>query len=373
MSSATSKLRVLIAGGGTGGHVFPALAIKQAIARHDPSATIWFAGTRNGLEAKVLPRSGETLKLIWISGFSRAHMTRNLLLPLKLIVSFAQSYLLLKSFKPHVVIGTGGYVMGPVLWTAQRLGIPTLLQEQNSFPGYTTRKLAPRAAVVCAGFEEVRDRLPAVRVEVTGNPLRSSFGTADRAAALRKWNLSPDRRTLLVFGGSAGAKSINEAVAGAVPQLTASCNLLWQTGRGGIPQSADKKVLDSARAAGRLTTLEFIEDMPSAYAAADLAVCRAGAMTLAELALTGLPAILIPYPFATDDHQTANACAIADRNAAVLIKDAELNPVDLSNTVHRILSAPDTVQTMSAQMKSLARPDAADRIAATAIAIARKS
>ncbi len=205
----------------------------------------------------------------------------------------AQSFLLLKRFKPQVVIGTGGYVMGPVLWTAQRLGIPTLLQEQNSFPGYTTRKLAAKANVVCVGFEDAVKRLPAqAHVEVTGNPLRDSFHTLDRETARQRWPLDPARKTLLVFGGSAGAKSINEAVGGAIELLARGYNVIWQTGKLGLPTTVNRAVIDAATRAGNLKVLEFIDDMPGAYAMADIAICRAGAMTLAELSMAGVPAIL---------------------------------------------------------------------------------
>jgi UDP-N-acetylglucosamine--N-acetylmuramyl-(pentapeptide) pyrophosphoryl-undecaprenol N-acetylglucosamine transferase len=367
-----SSLKVVIAGGGTGGHVFPALAIKQAIVQKVPDAQVIFAGTSHGIEAVVMPREHEELKLFWISGFSRSHMARNLLLPFKLMDSFVRSFAWLSAFKPQIVIGTGGYVMGPVLWTAQRLGIPTLLQEQNSFPGYTTRRLAPKATVVCAGFEDAKKRLPGARVEVTGNPLRASFRAADRAAAKQKWNLDPTRPTLLVFGGSAGARSINEAVASALPALNGSFNLIWQTGKLGVPSAVSPELTQAATSTHQLIVLEFIEDMASAYAACDLAVCRAGAMTLAELAMSATPAILIPYPFATDDHQRANAEAVEAQGAAAVIADSALNPDLLMATLKRCTDSPSLLSSMSTRMASLARPEAAARIAEIALSIVRK-
>jgi UDP-N-acetylglucosamine--N-acetylmuramyl-(pentapeptide) pyrophosphoryl-undecaprenol N-acetylglucosamine transferase len=365
--------RILIAGGGTGGHVFPALAIKQALVQLSPHARVVFAGTRNGLEAALLPRQGETLNTIWIAGFSRRHLLRNVALPVKLLVSFCQSLKLISSFKPQVVIGTGGYVMGPVLWTAQKMGIPTLLQEQNSYPGYTTKRLAPNATVVCAGFEDARSRLDAKRIEFTGNPLRSSFRTSDRTAARAQWNLDSRRKTLLIFGGSAGARSINEAVAAAIPELTKSFNLIWQTGKAGVPSTADASTINLAKESHHLQILEFIDDMSGAYAASDLAICRSGAMTLAELAMTGTPAILIPYPFATDDHQTANAQAVVSKGAGMLVKDSDLNSSTLVNSVARCLGSESELQKMAAFMKSLARPDAATRVAEIALSILRPS
>ena len=203
-SPAQNKYRIVLAGGGTGGHVFSALGIKQALARKSPNSEFIFVGTRRGLEARAIPRENEQLKTLWISGFHRHHALRNLLLPLKLVVSAFQSLWLLSTFKPHLVIGTGGYVMGPVLFFAQKLGIPTLLQEQNSFPGLTTRKLAARADMVCLGFESAKSKLQGVITHFTGNPLRSSFTKCDRAEAQKKWPLDPTRKTVLVFGGFFG-------------------------------------------------------------------------------------------------------------------------------------------------------------------------
>jgi UDP-N-acetylglucosamine--N-acetylmuramyl-(pentapeptide) pyrophosphoryl-undecaprenol N-acetylglucosamine transferase len=363
------ETRLVIAGGGTGGHVFPALAIRQALARLAPDVRVVFVGTRHGLEATVLPQHGEIVRWLWISGFSRRSWWKNFLMPVKLAVSLAQSLRLLLAFRPQVVIGTGGYVMGPVLWTAQMLGIPTLIQEQNSRPGYTTRKLAKRARVVCAAFEEVKSHLPSAKVQVTGNPLRASFAIEDRARAQQRWNLDWSRRTVLVFGGSAGARSINEALAPALSDLLASFNVIWQTGKLGVPAAADQAVMDAAMRDKHLLVHSFIEDMAGAYAVSDIAVCRAGAMTLAELATAGLRAVLIPYPFATDDHQTANARVAAERGAAVLIADGDLTAQRLVKEVHECLTSDERRAAMSAKMKALARPQAADDIARIALSL----
>jgi UDP-N-acetylglucosamine--N-acetylmuramyl-(pentapeptide) pyrophosphoryl-undecaprenol N-acetylglucosamine transferase len=347
--------------------VFPALAIKQALAQKAPNVQVIFAGTAHGFEAKILTKSHEILKTIWISGFSRRHPVQNILLPLKLVVSFFQSLALMLSFRPQLVIGTGGYVMGPVLWTAQCLGIPTLLQEQNSHPGYTTRKLAKRAAVVCLGFADAAKRLTARRVEVTGNPLRTSFKRVDPQIAHSKWNLDSNRKTILIFGGSAGAQSINRAVAQALPRLLETCNVLWQTGKSGVPESADPVLIQRSIDEHHLLILEFIDDMAHAYAAADVAICRAGAMTLAELAMIGVPAILVPYPFATDDHQTANAKSVADAGGAIVLKDADLTPDTLFDALEPLISTDSRLTEMGQQMNRLARSDAAYRIADIAL------
>lgn len=374
MSTAFSQeVRLVIAGGGTGGHVFPALAIRQAIARCTPNARVVFAGTKHGLEATVLPRYNEELQTLWISGFSRRSLYRNMLLPLKIAVSFLQSLRLLTAFRPHAVIGTGGYAMGPVLWSAQMLGIPTVLQEQNSFPGYTTRKLARRARFVCVGFEDAKKHLAGAHVAVTGNPLRSEFAALERSQARQRWDLDYSRKTLLIFGGSAGARRINEAVAPILQSLLNQCNVIWQTGRIGLPESVDRQALESGKSEKRLIVREFIDDMPDAYGVSDLAICRAGAMTLAELAVAGLPAILIPYPFAADDHQTANARSAVNKEAAVLIPDHNLTPESILKHVSSILQSDTNLQRMATQMKTLSQPDAADRIAEITLSLVKRS
>lgn len=367
MSGGAAAIRVVIAGGGTGGHVFPALAIKHAIVRCQPRAEVTFVGTRRGLEARILPAAGEQLELLWISGFSRRHMLRNLTLPLKLLCSVGKSVMLLRRLRPQVVIGTGGYVMGPVLWAAQILGIPTVLQEQNSYPGLTTRKLAPKAAAVCLGFAAAKAHLRTQRFEVTGNPVRADFGIADRTQSRAAWGLDRNYKTILVFGGSAGARSLNDAVSAALEELCRTANVIWQTGTSGTPSAITPGVIQQATANRRLVVREFITDMASAYAAADLAVCRAGALTLAELAVTGLPAILVPYPFAADDHQTANARAAVAAGGALLLPDNELTGARLLDLVRATLEPEDRLQKMGERMRSLSRPDAADRIAEIAL------
>jgi UDP-N-acetylglucosamine--N-acetylmuramyl-(pentapeptide) pyrophosphoryl-undecaprenol N-acetylglucosamine transferase len=249
------------------------------------------------------------------------------------------------------------------------LGIPTLIQEQNSRPGYTTRRLAKRARVVCVAFDEAKEHLPSAKVKVTGNPLRASFSMEDQARARERWPLDVARKTVLFFGGSAGARTINEALAGALSDLLRTFNVIWQTGKSGVPETADREVINKAVGENHLTVRTFIEDMPGAYAVSDLAVCRAGAMTLAELAAAGLPAVLIPYPFAADDHQTANARAVVARGAAVLIPDRELSPRKLEETVRECLTSPDRLSDMASKMKALARPRAAEEIAQIALSL----
>lgn len=368
----SAQTRILIAGGGTGGHVFPAYAIKEAIARKKPEAQIVFVGTGRGLEARYLPQKGERLYRLWISGISRTRRSANILLPFRLIISFLQGLWLIITFRPQLMIGTGGYVMGPILFLGQRLGIPTVLQEQNSLPGLTTRKLARRAAHVCIGIEDAADKLKTSRITFTGNPVRSSFFSAPQVETGDEWRLAGDRKTILVFGGSQGAVNINEAVADALPQILDSYNLIWQTGRRGLPERTDRTLVKTETGLRHLIISEFIDNMHYAYTAADAAVCRAGAITLAELAISRLPAILIPYPAAADDHQTANAEAYVKAGAAVVIRDRELTGDVLLKTLSDIMNA-DKLRNMSEGMGRLARPDAAERIAELALAAVRNS
>ena len=373
MSQSSRPLRVIIAGGGTGGHVFPALAIRQALDQREPDANVIFVGTKRGLEARVIPQAGERLKQIWISGYSRNRMLSNILLPIKLVISILQSLWLHVRFRPDVVIGTGGYVTGPVVWTAQQAGIPTVIQEQNSFPGWTTKKLARKATAVCLGFEDARRRITSANMHVTGNPLRSSFRTLSREDARKAWPLDPQRKTLLVVGGSLGARSINEATGYLLSEIGNNINLIWQTGRTGVPLTVDSTLLDRMREEHHAEVREFIEDMPGAYAMADLAICRAGAMTLAELAVTGVPAILVPFPHATDDNQTVNAQSVVNAGAARLIPDRDLTSEVLLSQINACMTPESTLQSMSLAMKSLAKPDAALTVADIVIRLARRN
>ncbi len=369
--SVASGLRILIAGGGTGGHVFPALAIQAAIARIQPHATFLFVGTEHGLESRVMPANGLKLETIWIAGFARKRILSNLSLPFKLLVSIWQSVLILRRYRPHVAIGSGGYVMGPILWASRLLGIPTLIQEQNSLPGVTTRKLARHASAICLGYEDAKKHLDTEKIHVTGNPVRAQLLAATVGAAGKtKWNLLADRPTLLVFGGSLGARSLNMAVADILIDLLKSWNLIWQTGKSGVPDHASKSLMREAVASRKLVVLEFIENMPEAYASAELAVCRAGAMTLAELAIAGLPAVLVPFPHAADDHQSANAKSVEHAGAAIVVADHELSGMKLMSLLGQLKSDHETLDSMRVAMKSLARPNAADEIAQIALALA---
>jgi UDP-N-acetylglucosamine--N-acetylmuramyl-(pentapeptide) pyrophosphoryl-undecaprenol N-acetylglucosamine transferase len=362
-------LHILFAGGGTGGHLFPALAIAEEVGRMRPGTRISFAGTADRIEARIIPPLGYAFFTIWISGFRRRLSLQTLLVPLKIVVSLVQSALLLRRSRPQAVVGTGGYVCGPVVYMASAMGIPTVIQEQNSYPGVTTRLLASRATRVYLTFEETRSMLPGARdVVVSGNPTRGTVGEADRVQAHTFFGTDPGKRTLLVFGGSLGARSINDAVAALLPGIAgAGVQVLWQTGEQDYERM--HRMGTGAEGGGAVSVFRFIDRMDLAYAAADLVLCRAGATTLAELTRAGLPSILVPYPHAAADHQTANARAMVAAGASLMIRDTELHE-RLSGELHRLLADDGARQAMRAGALALSRPGAAKTIAGGVIQLA---
>jgi len=363
-------LRAIFAGGGTGGHLFPAIAIADELKKLDPGAEILFIGTEQKIEARVVPQCGYAFRTIWISGFHRSFRIGNLLFPLKVIISFMQARSIIQEFKPDVVIGTGGYVSGPVLRAAVMMKIPTLIQEQNSYPGVTTRMLAERVDELHLTFESSKKYFPRKdRVFVSGNPTRNTLEHVDteKASAYFGFDRAQKIKTLLVVGGSLGARSINEAVQRHLDELIRSgFRILWQTGKEYFPEAsaAAKKYTSNM-----ISVHQFIDRMDYAYAVADLVVCRAGATTLAELTRLGKPAILVPYPHAAANHQVENARAMAEHGAAEILYDGEVS--------ERLLPCVSTVSEdkrllqMSAQSRKLGKPDAAKEIAQRIIALSQ--
>lgn len=364
---------MLIAGGGTGGHLFPALAAADALRRR--GAEILFIGTRAGIEARVVPQRGFPIEFIPVAGFKRRRIAANLLFPVKAVASFLASIGILRAWRPQAALGTGGYVCGPVLMAAVMKKIPIFLQEQNSYPGVTTRLLARFARTIYLNFAEASDHLPGgAKTRHVGNPVRTDLyvaaGADDRharkAAAVRKWGLNSEMPTLLIFGGSQGARSLNRAAAEKLSKWGEICNLIWGYGKYDVPD------LSAWQGPGRLAAHAFIDDMPSAYAAADLAVCRSGAMTLSELQAAALPAILIPFPHAAGDHQRRNAIAYAHSGGALVLQDRELSGDRLWTEVRRLLSDTEKLESMRrAQAKPL-REDAAAVIAEEILAFIRE-
>lgn len=359
-------MTVLFAGGGTGGHLYPAIAMAEALRERDPAVRIVFAGTRGKIEARVVPARGYEFHPIWISGFSRRLTAANLLFPVKAAVSLVQSFFLIRRLRPSVVVGTGGYVCGPVLFMASLLGVPSAVHESNSYPGVTTRMLAKRMTRVFITFDATRRWLPAgSAAELVGNPTRDELSRPSRAEACAQFGLDPAKETLFVFGGSLGAASINRAMPAVVRDAVASGRqVIWQTGESDASSSAAVAPHPSVK------VFPFIERMDLGYAAADLVVCRAGATTLAELTRLGKPAVLVPYPHAAANHQELNAKAMVEAGAAVMVKDAALAE-ELLPAVRRLLHDPAELSAMASRSLALGRPEAGRVLAEKITALAR--
>ena len=364
--------KIVITGGGTGGHLYPALAIADEIRRRRKDVGIVFIGTAGKIEARVVPNEGYQFETIWISGFRRTLSWSLLLFPLKVCVSLFQSWRVLRRLQPAVVVGTGGYVCGPPMFMATLLRIPAIVQEQNSFPGVTTRLLARRASEVFIAYEASRRFLPAgTKARLVGNPTRSTVGHVGREEAAQFFGISPGAKTVLIFGGSLGASSINRVVERRLAEMIGEKHqVVWQTGERDFGAGKNAVGNLAPEQQKRVVVLAFIDRMDFAYGASDVTVCRSGASTLAELALAGLPAILVPYPHAAADHQTENAKAVAELGAAEICPDNEID-VKLGGMLGALLADDARRDRMAQLMRSLARPEAAATIAETVISYVR--
>ena len=355
-------LRVILSGGGTGGHIFPAIAVADALVEMDPRTDILFVGASGKMEMEKVPRAGYPIEGLWISGFHRRKAWRNLLFPLKLAGSLGKAWRILRRFRPDVVAGFGGFASGPVLEMALRMGIPALVQEQNSYAGMTNRLLGKRVDAVCVAYDHMERYFPPEKIRLTGNPVRRDLleVSGGKEEARRHFGLDPERPVIFIFGGSLGAKSINEAVAVNRESIAGQkeVQLLWQVGQ----------LYYSTYERGPLSRIEhlrmqpFVERMDLAYAAADVVVCRAGAITVSELCLMGKAAILIPSPNVAEDHQTKNARALVEKNAAVMLPDEEAAE-KMWTTALELLADEPRREKLKENIARLGHPDAANQIA----------
>ena len=352
--------KIIIAGGGTGGHIFPAIAIAGALGQQDPGIELLFVGAKGKMEMEKVPQAGYKIEGITIAGFNRSNLFKNITLPFKLIKSFAQVGRILRSFKPDAVVGVGGYSSFPVLRSAQAKGIPTFIHESNSFAGKSNILLGKKATRIFVAGEGMEKFFPADRIMITGNPVRKNIvnSTLSQEEGIRFFGLDPAVPTVLATGGSLGAKGINEAIAAHIDDFgAAGTQLIWQTGKPFAPQA---KTLTAGKS--NTWTNDFITQMEYAFAAADVVISRSGAMSIAELCVAGKPVVFVPFPFAAEDHQTANAQHLVDRDAALLVKDSEardrLVPAALA-----LVRDKTRQQTLSGNIKKLAITDAASRIA----------
>jgi UDP-N-acetylglucosamine--N-acetylmuramyl-(pentapeptide) pyrophosphoryl-undecaprenol N-acetylglucosamine transferase len=355
-------------GGGTGGHVYPAIAIADAVQALRPDAQIVFAGTQDRLEARAVPEAGYALHPITAQGIQRRATASNLLLPVRVAQGLMQSWRLVGAINPDVAVGTGGYVAGPVLLAAWLRGRPILVQEQNAYAGLTNRVLARLASRIHLAFPEAKDWVPAERAEVSGNPTRRSLREPATTKARAALDLPESARTVLVMGGSLGSAAINGAVEhnldALLSQPSGDVHVVWQTG-----DRYYDTIVDEIDEHPRLHVVEYIDEMGAAYAAADLVVCRSGALTCSELMVTGTPAVLVPSPNVTADHQTKNARSLEQAGAAVLLPEPELK-ARLDEMVGDLLEDPDALTRMAEAARERARPDAAETIARDVLTLA---
>jgi len=366
------SIRVIISGGGTGGHIFPAVAIANELKAMDPQTEILFVGAEGKMEMQKVPQAGYQIIGLPIVGIRRELTLSNLAFPLKLIKSLWKARKIVKEFKPDVAVGVGGYASGPLLYTAGQSGVPTLIQEQNSYAGLTNKWLAGKASTICVAYEGMEKFFPKEKIQLTGNPVRKDIasGQDKRAEALAFFGLSPERKTLLVIGGSLGARTINESLEKGLRTLVeAGYQVIWQTGKGFIERAS---ALAATFSSGQAKVFEFISAMDLAYAAADAVISRAGALSVSELCLVGKPAILVPFPFAAEDHQTQNAMALVRLNSAILVTDAEAKDKLLPAAMD-LLANEGRRRELSENIRKSAKPDAARTIANEVVRLARKS
>ncbi len=354
------KLKVIISGGGSGGHIFPAIAIANEFKKQRPDAEILFVGAKGKIEMEKVPKAGFPIKGLWISGFHRKLTLRNLMFPFKLVSSLFKAFGIIQSFKPDVVIGVGGYASGPTLQVATMKGIPTLIQEQNSFPGITNRLLAKKVNRICVAYDGMNKFFPKEKIKLTGNPVRQDIVelTDKKEEGLKHFGLDQNKKTILLFGGSLGARTLNDSMAANKDLLEKNQNVqvLWQAGKLYIEEFKNSATaqLDNVK------ILPFIDRMDLAYAMADVVICRAGALTISELCLVAKPAILIPSPNVAEDHQTMNAKALSTKDAGILVEDKDAKMM-LEQALH-VLDNEQVINSLKNNIQKLAKANATKNI-----------
>lgn len=366
------NIRIIISGGGTGGHIFPAVSIANAIKELQPEAEILFVGAEGRMEMHRVPAAGYQIKGLPVAGFDRKNLLKNIPVLIKLFKSQRLARKIVKDFRPHAAVGVGGYASGPTLKVAGSMGIPTLLQEQNSYAGVTNKLLAKQAKKICVAYEGMERFFDKDKIILTGNPVRQGLlnTTTTREEAIASFGLDPNKRTVLILGGSLGARTINQCLMNHLEQVkTSGVQFIWQTG---------KIYIDEARAAvsqaGELPMLhvtDFISDMATAYSAADLVISRAGAGSISEFCLLRKPVILVPSPNVTEDHQTKNALALVDKNAALYVKDGEAQELLLDKAIEAV-GQPELLKNLSKNITELAFKDSANVIAREVLKLAEK-
>ncbi len=364
------ELRVIISGGGTGGHIFPAVSIANAIKAKHPDAKILFVGALGRMEMQRVPAAGYEIKGLPIAGFDRKNLLKNISVLYKIWKSQRMAKAIIKEFKPMVAVGVGGYASGPTLNVCAGRGIPCLLQEQNSYAGVTNKLLAKKVAKICVAYEGMEKFFPAEKIIMTGNPVRQNVLTSTMTPqeARRAMGLDPDKKTILLVGGSLGARTINESMRQHLDKVkSADVQFVWQTGK--YYNAEMTKAVEEFGGIGNLKVLDFISDMGTAYQAADLVISRAGASSISEFCLIGKPVILVPSPNVAEDHQTKNAMALVNKDAAIYVKDAEA-PDTLLDTALDVVADTNKLNALSENIKKLGLKNSAEVIADHVVSLA---
>ncbi len=355
--------RIIISGGGTGGHIYPAIAIANALREVRPGTEVLFVGALGKMEMEKVPKAGYRIVGLPVVGLQRSLSLSNLLFPFKLAGSLWKARQVIREFNPHVAVGVGGFASGPLLQMASLAGIPTLIQEQNSYAGITNRLLSRKAARICVAYPGMEKFFPKEKILLTGNPVRKDIIdiSGKRETGLAHFGLSDSRKTLFVMGGSLGARSINESIENSLQLLTGQgIQLIWQTGK--LFADRARQTIEQMQLGHLVKAFDFIYEMDMAYAAADAIVSRAGALSVSEICLAGKPAILVPYPYASEDHQTSNAQTLVSEQAALLVRDSDTGEL-LGQKAAGLLENDELRKTLSENCRLLGFPDAAVRIA----------
>lgn len=362
----------MISGGGTGGHIFPAIAIANAVRDREASTQFLFVGAEGKMEMEKVPAAGYAIEALPIRGFQRGSIIANIGLPLRLVRSMWKARRLVRTFKPDVAVGVGGYASGPLLAAAQRMAVPTLIQEQNSFPGKTNVLLAKRVDRICVAYAGMDKYFPKEKLLLTGNPVRQEVVrlSGKRPRGLEHFNLKDGKRILFVTGGSLGARGINRGIEAALPMFKeAGLQVIWQTGK---PFLQEAQAAVEALGYSDCKVMPFVDHMDYAYAVADLVVARAGAISVSELSLVQKPAILVPLPTAAEDHQTHNARMLTDQGAAVLVRDADA-VADLGKTVVAMITDQQALDKLQRAIAALGKNNSAETIAAEVIRLGQRT
>jgi UDP-N-acetylglucosamine--N-acetylmuramyl-(pentapeptide) pyrophosphoryl-undecaprenol N-acetylglucosamine transferase len=349
--------RLIISGGGTGGHIFPAVAIANEFRSRYPDSEILFVGAEGKMEMTRVPEAGYKIIGLWISGLQRKFTFSNLLFPVKLIVSYLRAIGIVKRFKPHVVVGTGGYASGPIMMAATRCKIPTLIQEQNSYAGLANKQVAAKASKICVAYEGMEKYFPSNKIVLTGNPVRKDILSIEskREKALTHFAFNPEYKTLLIIGGSLGARTINESIINGIEKLIeAQVQVLWQTGKGYYSAYKTRLAKYDLR---KVRVQDFMREMDLAYAAADVIISRSGALTVSEVCIARRPVILVPSPNVAEDHQTKNAKALTDKDAAIMVPDKEAD-MRLVDEALKLMFNKHRGEILMDNIAKLAKPDA---------------